>query len=183
MVPTNGGLYNTESKNLIFWHLDFLNAGGITWQWLPCGNVIGPGIQKSQCSKMAMRIAAWAWFSPRARVPRGAPCIFGNILQTRVNAYAPDIPFWSQGCFQRAVLVGGQTPLGQMGILRAVPDHKMSSSSAMLPDCSGAGGACVAEYSVFCTAQAGVHQDQKEHPSLFMQSVMESMQNTKRRHC
>ena len=144
---------------------------------------LGPGIQKSQCSKMAMRIAAWAWFSPRARVPRGAPCIFGDILQTRVNAYAPDIPFWPQGCFQRAVLVGGQTPLEQMGILRAVPDHKMSSSSAMLPDCSGADGACVAEYSVFCTAQAGVHQDQKEHPSLFMQSVMESMQNAKRPHC
>lgn len=126
---------------------------------------------------MAMRIATWAWFSPRARVPRGAPCIFGSIQQARVNAYAPDILFWSQGCFQRAVLVGGQTPLGQMGILRAVPNHKMSSSSAILPDCSGAGGACVAEYSVFCTAQAGVHQDQKEHPSLFMQSAMESMQN------
>lgn len=104
---------------------------------------------------MAMRIATWAWFSPRARVPRGAPCIFGSIQQARVNAYAPDILFWSQGCFQRAVLVGGQTPLEQMGILRAVPDHKLSSSSAILPDCSGAGGACVAEYSVFCTARAG----------------------------
>ncbi len=49
MVPTNGGLYNTESKNLIFWHLDFLNAG--SW-----GNLSGPGVQKSQCSKMAMRM-------------------------------------------------------------------------------------------------------------------------------
>ena len=130
-----------------------------------------------------MRIATWAWFSPRARVPRGAPCIFGSIQQARTAAYAPDIPYWSQRRLQRAVLVGGQTPLGQIGVLRAVPDHKMSSSFAILPDCSGAGGACVAEYSVFCTAQAGVHQDQKEHPSLFMQSVMESMQNTKRPHC
>ena len=143
----------------------------------------GPAFRKSQCSKMAMRIATWAWFSPRARVPRGAPCIFGSIQQTRTAAYALDIPYWSQGRLQRAILVGGQTPLGQIGVLRAVPDHKMSSSSAMLPDCSGAGGACVAEYSVFCTARAGVHQDQKEHPSLFMQSAMESMQNTKRRHC
>lgn len=102
-----------------------------------------------------MRIATWAWFSPRARVPQGAPCIFGSIQQTRTIAYAPDIPYWSQGRLQRAVLVGGQTPLGQIGVLRAVPDHKMSSSFAILPDCSGAGGACVAEYSVFCTAQAG----------------------------
>ena len=143
----------------------------------------GPAFRKSQCSKMAMRIATWAWFSPHARVPRGAPCIFGSIQQTRTAAYALDIPYWSQGRLQRAILVGGQTPLGQIGVLRAVPDHKMSSSSAMLPDCSGAGGACVAEYSVFCTARAGVHQDQKEHPSLFMQSAMDSMQNTKRRHC
>ena len=37
-----------------------------------------------------------------------------------------------------------------------------------------------AEYSVFCTARAGVHQDQEKYPSLFMQSVMGSMQNTKR---
>ena len=66
---------------------------------------------------------------------------------------------------------------------RVAPEPEMTSISTTLPDCSGADGACVAEYSVFCTAQAGVHQDQKEHPSLFMQSAMESMQNTKRRHC
>lgn len=111
--------------------------------------------------------------SPRARVPQGAPCIFGSIQQTRTAAYALDIPYWSQGRLQRAILVGGQTPLGQMGILRAVPDHKMSSSSAMLPDCSGAGGACVAEYSVFCTAQAGVHQDRKEHLNFFCNLQLE----------
>ena len=66
---------------------------------------------------------------------------------------------------------------------RVAPEPEMTSISTTLPDCGGADGACVAEYSVFCTAQAGVHQDQKEHPSLFMQSAMESMQNTKRRHC
>ena len=63
------------------------------------------------------------------------------------------------------------------------PDPKITSISAMLLNCSGTGGTCVAEYSVFCTAQAGVHKGQKEHPGLFMQSAMENMQNTKRRHC
>lgn len=66
---------------------------------------------------------------------------------------------------------------------RATSDPKMTSISAMLPDCSGTGRARGAEYSVFCTARAGVHQDQEEYPSLFMQSVMGSMQNTKRQHC
>ena len=65
-------------------------------------------------------------------------------------------------------------------MLRAAPDPKMTSTSTMPPDCSGTGRARGAEYSVFCTARAGVHQDQEEHPSLFMQSVMGSMQNTKR---
>ena len=56
----------------------------------------------------------------------------------------------------------------------------MTSISATLPNRSGTDGACGAEYSVFCTARAGVHQDQEKYPSLFMQSVMGSMQNTKR---
>lgn len=68
-------------------------------------------------------------------------------------------------------------------MLRVAPDPKMTSISVMLFNCSGTGGACGAEYSVFCTAQAGVHQGQKEHPNLFMQSVMGSMQNTMRQHC
>lgn len=59
----------------------------------------------------------------------------------------------------------------------------MTSISATLPNRSGTDRACGAEYSVFCTARAGVHQDQKKHPSLFMQFVMESMQNTKKQHC
>lgn len=67
-------------------------------------------------------------------------------------------------------------------MLRATPDRKITSSSAMLPDCSGIGGACGAEYSVFCTAQAGVHQDQKNQSNLFMQSAMGSIQNTKRQY-
>lgn len=48
---------------------------------------------------------------------------------------------------------------------RAAPDPKMTSISAMPPDRSGTGRARGAEYSVFCTARAGVHQDQEEHPS------------------
>lgn len=55
-------------------------------------------------------------------------------------------------------------------MLRAAPDPKMTSISATLLSRSGTGRARGAEYSVFCTARAGVHQDQEEHPSLFMQS-------------
>lgn len=68
-------------------------------------------------------------------------------------------------------------------MLRVAPDPKMTLVYAMLANCSGTGGTCRAEYSVFCTAQAGVHKGQKEHPTLFMQCAMESMQNTKGRHC
>ena len=132
---------------------------------------------------MAMRIGMREWFSPRARVPWGAPCIFGSIQQARVAAYAPDIPYWSQERLQRAVLVGGQTLLGQMGVLRAVPEPKMTSISVTLLSRSGTGRARGAEYSVFCTAQAGVHQGRKEHLSFFMQSATGSMQNTMRFHC
>lgn len=122
---------------------------------------------------MAMRIATCAWFSLRARVPWGAPCIFGSIQQARVAAYAPDIPYWSQERLRRAVLVGGQTLLGQMGVLRAVPEPKMTSISVTLLSRSGTGRARGAEYSVFCTAQAGVHQGRKEHLSFLCNLQLE----------
>lgn len=120
-----------------------------------------------------MRIGMWAWSSLRARVPWGAPCIFGSIQQARTAAYAPDIPYWSQERLQRAVLVGGQTPLGQIGVLRAVPEPKMTSISVTLLSRSGTGRARGAEYSVFCTAQAGVHQDRKEHLNFFCNLQLE----------
>lgn len=112
---------------------------------------------------MAMRIATCAWFSLRARVPWGAPCIFGSIQQTRTAAYVPDTPYWSQGRLRPAILVGRQTPSGQKGMPHAAPEHKMTSISATLLSRSGTGRAHGAEYSIFCTAQAGVHQDRKEH--------------------
>ena len=128
-----------------------------------------------------MRMATWAWFSPRARVPRGAPCIFGSIQQTRTAAYAPDTPYWPQRRLRPAIWVGRQTSSRQINMSRVAPDPKMTLISAMLANCSGTGGTCRAEYSVFCTAQAGVHQDRKEHLSFFMQSATGSMQNTKRK--
>ena len=54
----------------------------------------------------------------------------------------------------------------------------MTSISVTLLSRSGTGRARGAEYSVFCTARTGVHQDPEEHPNLFMQFVMEKMQNT-----
>ena len=121
----------------------------------------------------------------------------GMVFAARTGPLGSAVHFWEysasqDGCIRAghtllvprtpsaAVLVGGQAALEQMGALRAAPDPKMTSISAMPPDRSGAGRARGAEYSVFCTAQAGVHQDQEGHPSLFMQSVMGSMQNTKR---
>lgn len=111
-----------------------------------------------------MWIATWAWFSPHARVPQGAPCIFGSIQQSRTAAYAPDKPYWSQGRLRPAIWIGRQTSSRQINMSRVAPEPKMTSISAMLVNCSGTGGTCVAEFSVFCTAQAGVHKSQKEHP-------------------
>lgn len=90
---------------------------------------------------MAMRIATCAWFSLRARVPWGAPCIFGSIQQTRTAAYVPDTPYWSQGRLRPAILVGRQTPSGQKGMPHAAPEHKMTSISATLLSRSGTGRA------------------------------------------
>ena len=86
-------------------------------------------------------------------------------------AYAPDIPYWSQERLQRAVLVGGQTPLGQMGVLRAVPEPKMTSISVTLLSRSGTGRARGAEYSVFCTGQDGVPQENTAVSRKYIQSV------------
>lgn len=104
---------------------------------------------------MAMRIATCAWFSLRARVPWGAPCIFGSIQQTRTAAYVPDTPYWSQGRLRPAILVGRQTPSGQKGMPCAAPEPKMTSISATLLSRSGTDRARGAECSVFCTARAG----------------------------
>ena len=123
---------------------------------------------------MAMRMATWAWFSPRARVPRGAPCIFGSIQQARTAAYAPDTPYWPQRRLRPAIWVGRQTSSRQINMSRVAPDPKMTLISAMLAiNCSGTGGTCRAEYSVFCTAQAGVHQDRKEHLSFLCNLQLE----------
>ena len=54
-------------------------------------------------------------------------------------------------------------PVRTKGVPRAAPGPKMTSISAMPSDCSGTSRAHGAEYSVFCTAQAGVHRDRKEH--------------------
>ena len=70
-------------------------------------------------------------------------------------------------------LVDGQTPSGQKSVPRAAPDPKMTSISAMPPDCSGTGRAHGAEYSIFCTAQAGVHQDRIEHLNFFCNLQLE----------
>lgn len=95
--------------------------------------------------------------------PLGSSVHFGSFHQARTAAYAPDTPYWSQRRLRPAIWVDGQTPSGQKGVPRAAPNPKMTSISAMPPDCSDTGRAHGAEYSIFCTAQAGVHQDRKEH--------------------
>jgi hypothetical protein len=124
----------------------------------------------------------------------------GMVFAARTGPPGSTVHFWEYSAEQNGCIRAGQTILvprtpstGNLGrqanpvrtknMFRVAPDPKMTSISVMLFNCSGTDGACGAEYSVFCTAQAGVHKGQKEHPSLFMQSAMESMQNTKRRHC
>ena len=130
-----------------------------------------------------MRIATWAWFSLRARVPWGAPCIFGSIQQARTAAYTPDTPYWSQGRLRPAIWVGGQTPSGQKSMLHVAPDPKMTSISVMLFNCSGTGGACGAEYSVFCTVQGGVPRDEANRRLISMQIPIGFMQDWDRKPC
>ena len=124
----------------------------------------------------------------------------GMVFAARTGPLGSAVHFWEYSASQDDCIRAGhtiliprtpstgdlsrrQTPSRQKGMPRAVPEPKMTSISATLLSRSGTGGARGAEYSVFCTARAGVHQDQEEYPSLLMQSVMGSMQNTKRQHC
>lgn len=97
--------------------------------------------------------------------PLGSTVHFWEYSASQDGCICAGHTYWSQERLQRAVLVGGQTPSEKKGMLRAAQEPKMTSISAMPPDRSGTGRARGAEYSVFCTARAGVHQDQEEHPS------------------
>lgn len=116
---------------------------------------------------MAMRMATWAWFSPRARVPRGAPCIFGSIQQARTAAYAPDTPYWPQRRLRPAIWVGRQTSSRRINMSRVAPDPKMTLISAMLANCSGTGGTALLNTPFFARPRRGYIRTRKNIPSYF----------------
>lgn len=118
-------------------------------------------------------------FSRHARVPRGAPCIFGSFQQAGVAAYAPEASIMISRDPSTGDL-GWQTAYG-VAIARvsrrAVPQS--DAGRAMLPVRGVAGGGRDAEYSGFCTVQAGVRWDGKGRPRLFMHGTSENMQDNR----
>lgn len=112
------------------------------------------------------------------------------VFAARTGPLGSSVHFWEfsagqDGCIRAGhTILVPRTPLtGDLGrranpvrtksVPRAAPDPKMTSISAMPPDCSGTGRAHGAEYSIFCTAQAGVHQDRKEHLNFFCNLQLE----------
>lgn len=74
--------------------------------------------------------------------------------------------------------LGWQTALGTLKIRvsrRAGPQN--GADRAVSSICDVADGAHDAEYSGFCTVQAGVRWGEKEYPRLFMHGTDENMQN------
>ncbi len=123
----------------------------------------------------------------------------GMVFTARSGPLGSTVHFFEYSAGQDGCIRAGQTilvprmpsigdlgrranPVRTKGVPRAAPGPKMTSISAMPSDCSGTSRAHGAEYSVFCTAQAGVHRDRKEYLHFFMQSATGSMQNAKRKH-
>ncbi len=128
---------------------------------------------------MAMRIGTWAWFSLRARVPWGAPCIFGSIQQAGAAAYAPEASFLGQRDPSTDYLgwrTGSGAAISRVS-RRAGPQN--DADRAASPIRGVADGDRDAEYPGFCTVQAGVRWDGKGCPRLFMHDASEIMQDNR----
>ena len=65
-------------------------------------------------------------FSRHARVPPGAPCIFGSIQQAGAAAYAPEASFWASEILRQTIWVGGRGPARQYHAFRVAPGPKMT---------------------------------------------------------
>lgn len=111
--------------------------------------------------------------------PQGAPCIFGNIQQAGMAAYASETFAWLRWDPSTDNL-GWRTGHGAaiMRVSRRVvpqndADRAVSSIRGVVD------GDCDAEYSGFCTVQAGVRWDGKGYPRLFMHGASIIMQDIK----
>lgn len=118
-------------------------------------------------------------FSRHARVPSGAPCIFGSIQQAGAAAYAPEASFLGQRDPSTDYLgwrTGSGAAISHVS-RRAGPQN--DADCAASPIRGVADGDRDAEYSGFCTVQAGVRWDGKGCPRLFMHDASEIMQDNR----
>ena len=118
-------------------------------------------------------------FSRHARVPSGAPCIFGSIQQAGAAAYAPEASFWASEILRQTIWVGGRGPARRYHTFRVPAGPQNDADCAASPIRGVADGDRDAEYSGFCTVQAGVRWDGKGCPRLFMHDASEIMQDNR----
>lgn len=96
-----------------------------------------------------------ACFSRRARVPRGAPCIFGSIQQAGVAAYAPKASFWASEIIRQAIWVGGWRPARQYHAFRAAPGLKTTPIAWLPRFAASPAGATMLNTPVFARSKRG----------------------------
>lgn len=112
-----------------------------------------------------MRMSAWAWFSPRARVPQGAPCIFGSIQQTRTAAYALDIPYWSQGRLQRRFWSVGRPRWDKWAYFAPYQTTKCHRAPRCYPTAAAPAGLALLNTPFFARPRRGYIRTRKNIPA------------------
>ena len=111
-------------------------------------------------------------FSRHARVPPGAPCIFGSIQQAGAAVYAPEASFWASEILRQTIWVGGRGPARQYHAFRVAPGPKMTPIARLPRFAASPTGAAMLNTPVFARSKQG-------YPRLFMHDASEIMQDNR----
>ena len=114
-----------------------------------------PGALAAICLSRSHSLECERVFSRRARVPRGAPCIFGSIQQAGVAVYAPKASFWASEIIRQAIWVGGWRPARQYHAFRVAPGPKMTPIAWLPRFAASPAGATMLNTPVFARSKRG----------------------------
>lgn len=94
-------------------------------------------------------------FSRHARVPSGAPCIFGSIQQAGAAAYAPEASFWASEILRQTIWVGGRGPARRYHTFRVAPGPKMTPIARLPRFAASPTGTAMLNTPVFARSKRG----------------------------
>ena len=94
-------------------------------------------------------------FSRHARVPRGAPCIFGSIQQAGVAVYAPEVSFWASEIIRQTIWVGRRRTTWRWRAFRAEPCPKATPAARCSRFAASPAGVAMLNTPVFARSKRG----------------------------